>query len=86
MSTKTDMLEKIGDISNCVTLTTGGTSLLLVWFTPEYVLSLVAAICTVAGMLITWYCEDTLAANPGHRRGACLTWGWRPVREKGAKP
>lgn len=55
MSTKTDMLEKIGDISNRVTLTTGGTSLLLGWFTTEHVLSLIAAICTVAGMLITWY-------------------------------
>ena len=24
--------------------------------------------------------------RPGHERRACLTWGWRPVREKGAKP
>ena len=55
MSTKTDMLEKIGDIGNKVTMTTGGTSLLLGWFTTEHVLSLIAAICTVAGMLITWY-------------------------------
>lgn len=55
MSTKTDMLEKIGDIGNKVTITTGGTSLLLGWFTTEHVLSLIAAICTVAGMLITWY-------------------------------
>lgn len=55
MSTKTDMLERIGDIGNKVTITTGGTSLLLGWFTTEHVLSLIAAICTVAGMLITWY-------------------------------
>ena len=55
MSTKTDMLEKIGDIGNKVTMTTGGTSLLLGWFTTEHVLSLIAAICTVAGMVITWY-------------------------------
>lgn len=55
MSTKTDMLERIGDIGNKVTMTTGGTSLLLGWFTTEHVLSLIAAICTVAGMLITWY-------------------------------
>ena len=55
MSTKTDMLEKIGDIGNKVTMTTGGTSLLLGWFTTEHVLRLIAAICTVAGMLITWY-------------------------------
>ena len=55
MTTKTDMLDKIGDIGNRVTITTGGTSLLLGWFTTEHVLSLIAAICTVAGMLITWY-------------------------------
>lgn len=24
--------------------------------------------------------------RPGFERRACLTWGWRPVREKGAKP
>ena len=55
MSTKTQMLEKVGDIGNKFTITSGATSAFLGWFTTEHVLSLIAAICTVIGMFVTWF-------------------------------
>ena len=52
---RTQMMDRVGDISGKVTMTAGAASAVWGWVTVERVFSLIGVLCGVAGLLITWY-------------------------------